>query len=218
MFPFTDTCSSQTGRRSTDNQVLSGPSWTDPTVTGSSAVNWAGRLVSLSISRPSGFIGWTAAMTTLKRPHTMASTGKCHGTGGEKCAGVSMLKRFFNRKTVVHGGAVIPHPFGISLFEHNVYFTDWTKMAVMKANKFTDRNPQVVYTTSQTPHGVAVMHQLKQPHGERPPSPSRKIVLFKDTGLTVGLSVCLQCRTPAVSIQGDVIRSAFWVTGVTMED
>lgn len=67
---------------------------------------------------------------------------------------------------MVHGGAAIPHPFGISMFEHNVYFTDWTKMAVMKANKFTDGSPQVVYRTSQTPHGVAVIHQLKQPHGK----------------------------------------------------
>lgn len=61
---------------------------------------------------------------------------------------------------------MIPHPFGISLFEHNVYFTDWTKMAVMKANKFTDRSSEVVYRTSQTPHGVAVIHQLKQPQGK----------------------------------------------------
>lgn len=67
---------------------------------------------------------------------------------------------------MVHGGTVIPHPFGISLFEHNVYFTDWTKMAVMKANKFTDSNPQVVYNTSQTPHGVAVIHKFKQPQGK----------------------------------------------------
>uniref|UniRef100_A0A674F6C9 Low density lipoprotein receptor-related protein 2a n=1 Tax=Salmo trutta TaxID=8032 RepID=A0A674F6C9_SALTR len=71
-------------------------------------------------------------------------------------------------KTVVHGGAVIPHPFGISMFEHIVYFTDWTKMAVMKANKFSDTNPQVVYTTSQTPHGVQVVHQLRQPYVSNP--------------------------------------------------
>lgn len=78
---------------------------------------------------------------------------------------LNIIVIFFFRKTVVHGGAVIPHPFGISLFEHSVYFTDWTKMAVMKANKFTDTNPQVVYTTSQTPHGVAVIHKFKQPQG-----------------------------------------------------
>lgn len=77
-----------------------------------------------------------------------------------------MFSTFSFRKTVVHGGAAIPHPFGISLFEHNVYFTDWTKMAVMKANKFNDNNPQVVYSTSQTPHGVAIIHQLKQPYGK----------------------------------------------------
>ncbi|XP_077472512.1 low-density lipoprotein receptor-related protein 2a isoform X9 [Stigmatopora argus] len=73
-----------------------------------------------------------------------------------------------HRKTVVHGGAVVPHPFGLSLFERYVYFTDWTKMAVMKVNKFTDTNPQIVYATSQTPHGVAVIHHLKQPHVTNP--------------------------------------------------
>lgn len=80
---------------------------------------------------------------------------------------INVLNIFvFDRKTVVHGGAAVPHPFGISLFEHNVYFTDWTKMAVMKANKFSDGSPQVVYNTTQTPHGVAVIHQLKQPYGK----------------------------------------------------
>ena len=71
-----------------------------------------------------------------------------------------------NRKAVVHGGALVPHPFSISLFEHTLYYTDWTKMAVMKANKFTDNSPQVVYSAAQTPHGVAVIHQLKQPQGK----------------------------------------------------
>uniref|UniRef100_A0A8B9LVB8 Low-density lipoprotein receptor-related protein 2 n=1 Tax=Astyanax mexicanus TaxID=7994 RepID=A0A8B9LVB8_ASTMX len=73
-----------------------------------------------------------------------------------------------HRKTVVHGGSVIPHPFGISLFEHSVYYTDWTKMAVMKANKFSDSSPQVLYSTSQTPHGVAVVHAFRQPYVSNP--------------------------------------------------
>ncbi|KPP76751.1 low-density lipoprotein receptor-related protein 2-like, partial [Scleropages formosus] len=73
-----------------------------------------------------------------------------------------------HRKTVVHGGSVIPHPFGISLFEHNVYFTDWTKMAVLRANKFSDNNPQLIYHTSMTPHGVTVVHPLRQPYVRNP--------------------------------------------------
>ncbi|XP_035378717.1 low-density lipoprotein receptor-related protein 2a isoform X1 [Electrophorus electricus] len=73
-----------------------------------------------------------------------------------------------HRKTVVHGGSVIPHPFGISLFEHTVYYTDWTKMAVMKVSKFSGGSPQVLYSTSQTPYGVAVVHAYRQPYVSNP--------------------------------------------------
>ncbi|GAA6077980.1 low-density lipoprotein receptor-related protein 2a isoform X1 [Tachysurus ichikawai] len=73
-----------------------------------------------------------------------------------------------HRKTVVHGGSLIPHPFGLSLFEHSVYYTDWTKMAIMKANKFTENNPQVLYSTANTPYGVAVIHPFRQPYINNP--------------------------------------------------
>uniref|UniRef100_A0A3Q4H6C5 Low-density lipoprotein receptor-related protein 2 n=1 Tax=Neolamprologus brichardi TaxID=32507 RepID=A0A3Q4H6C5_NEOBR len=103
-----------------------------------------------------------------------------------------------HRKTVVHGGTVIPHPFGISLFEHNVYFTDWTKMAVMKANKFTDRSSEVVYRTSQTPHGVAVIHQLKQPQVPNPCSVDRggceQICVLSHRSDNGGLGYRCKCR------------------------
>uniref|UniRef100_A0A673WK35 Low density lipoprotein receptor-related protein 2a n=1 Tax=Salmo trutta TaxID=8032 RepID=A0A673WK35_SALTR len=101
-------------------------------------------------------------------------------------------------KTVVHGGAVIPHPFGISLFEHTVYFTDWTKMAVMKANKFSDTNPQVVYTTSQTPHGVQVVHQLRQPYVTNPCGVDRdgceQICILSHRSDNQGLGYRCRCR------------------------
>ncbi|MCI4378615.1 hypothetical protein PGIGA_G00218000, partial [Pangasianodon gigas] len=73
-----------------------------------------------------------------------------------------------HRKTVVHGGSLIPHPFGVSLFEHSVYYTDWTKMAIMKANKFIENNPQVLYSTAHTPYGVAVVHPFRQPYISNP--------------------------------------------------
>lgn len=67
---------------------------------------------------------------------------------------------------MVHGGSLIPHPFGISLFEHTVYYTDWTKMAIMKANKFIENNPQVLYSTAHTPYGVTVVHPFRQPYSK----------------------------------------------------
>ncbi|MGH0147971.1 UNVERIFIED_CONTAM: hypothetical protein FKN15_040972 [Acipenser sinensis] len=69
-----------------------------------------------------------------------------------------------HRKTVVHGGSLIPHPFAVSLFEHYVYFTEWTKMAVMRVDKFTDNNPQVIFPSSLRPYGVTVYHSLRQPY------------------------------------------------------
>uniref|UniRef100_A0A803SZL0 LDL receptor related protein 2 n=1 Tax=Anolis carolinensis TaxID=28377 RepID=A0A803SZL0_ANOCA len=71
-------------------------------------------------------------------------------------------------RTIAHGGSLIPHPYGISLFEHNLYFTDWTKMALMKANKFADSNPQVIYQSSLRPYGVTIYHALRQPYVRNP--------------------------------------------------
>ncbi|XP_027721928.1 low-density lipoprotein receptor-related protein 2 isoform X3 [Vombatus ursinus] len=72
------------------------------------------------------------------------------------------------RKTIAHGGAIIPHPYGISLFEHNVFFTDWTRLAVMKANKFSESNPQIIYQSSLRPYGVTIYHALRQPYVRNP--------------------------------------------------
>ncbi|XP_006902182.1 PREDICTED: low-density lipoprotein receptor-related protein 2 [Elephantulus edwardii] len=72
------------------------------------------------------------------------------------------------RKTVTYGGTAIPHPYGITLFEDQIFFTDWTKMAVMKANKFTEPNPQVYYHSSLRPYGVTVYHSVRQPKVPNP--------------------------------------------------
>ncbi|TNN03863.1 hypothetical protein fugu_000892 [Takifugu bimaculatus] len=46
-----------------------------------------------------------------------------------------------DRKIVLNGGTQAPYPFGIATFENHVFFTDWTKMGVMKANRFKENNP-----------------------------------------------------------------------------
>ncbi|KAG7275698.1 hypothetical protein CRUP_011325 [Coryphaenoides rupestris] len=94
--------------------------------------------------------------------------------------------------------SVIPHPFGLGLFEHNIYYTDWTKMAVMKANKFSDNNPQVVYTTSQTPRGLAVIHSLSQPYVSNPCDVNRggceQICILSHRSDNGGLGYRCKCR------------------------
>lgn len=70
------------------------------------------------------------------------------------------------RKIVLNGGTKAPYPFGIATFENHVFFTDWTKMGVMKANRFKENNPALIYRTANRPGHVVVSHSVLQPVGE----------------------------------------------------
>lgn len=73
----------------------------------------------------------------------------------------------FLRKIVLNGGTQAPHPFGIALFENHIFFTDWTKMGVIRANRFRDSNPALLYRTSKRPGHVVVSHSVLQPAGKK---------------------------------------------------
>ncbi|XP_055493679.1 LOW QUALITY PROTEIN: low-density lipoprotein receptor-related protein 2a [Leucoraja erinacea] len=72
------------------------------------------------------------------------------------------------RKTVVSGGRSVPHPYGIANFEDKLFYTDWTKMAVIRVNKSADNNPQIIYQSPLKPYGVAVYHAFRQPFVKNP--------------------------------------------------
>ncbi|XP_036394518.1 low-density lipoprotein receptor-related protein 2 [Megalops cyprinoides] len=67
------------------------------------------------------------------------------------------------RKTVMNGGTQVPHPYGLSVFENHVFFTDWTKMAVMQANRFNGSNSKLLYRTTDRPGHIVVSHAVLQP-------------------------------------------------------
>uniref|UniRef100_A0A665WHY5 Low density lipoprotein receptor-related protein 2b n=1 Tax=Echeneis naucrates TaxID=173247 RepID=A0A665WHY5_ECHNA len=66
-------------------------------------------------------------------------------------------------KIVLNGGTQAPHPFGISVFENHVFFTDWTKMGLVRANRFNGSNPALLYRTTKKPGHVVVSHPVVQP-------------------------------------------------------
>lgn len=70
------------------------------------------------------------------------------------------------RKMVLNGGTQAPHPFGMTVFENHVFFTDWTKMGVIRANRFNGSNPSLIYRTAKRPGHVVVSHSLLQPVGK----------------------------------------------------
>uniref|UniRef100_A0AAQ5Z5D7 Low-density lipoprotein receptor-related protein 2 n=1 Tax=Amphiprion ocellaris TaxID=80972 RepID=A0AAQ5Z5D7_AMPOC len=68
-----------------------------------------------------------------------------------------------DRKIVLNNAAQAPHPFGMAVFENHVFFTDWTKMGVIRANRFNGSNPTLLYRTAKRPGHVVVSHSVLQP-------------------------------------------------------
>jgi len=71
------------------------------------------------------------------------------------------------RKIVLNGGTQAPYPFGIAVFENHVFFTDWVKMGVVRANRFNGSSPALLYRTTKRPGHVVVSQAALQPVGKQ---------------------------------------------------
>lgn len=70
-----------------------------------------------------------------------------------------------NHRRIVLKGGSLEHPFGISVFQDNVYWTDWKSKKLFKANKFTGGEEVVLASYLLGVMDVAVFDQQKQPLG-----------------------------------------------------
>lgn len=72
------------------------------------------------------------------------------------------------RRVILYSPETLRHPFSITTFEDWVYWTDWDKAAVYKANKFTGKDVIPVTATEmiQHPMVIHVYHPYRQPDGE----------------------------------------------------
>ncbi|MBN3296498.1 LRP2 protein, partial [Amia calva] len=73
-----------------------------------------------------------------------------------------------DRKSVLSGGGDVAHPFGLALFENHIFFTDWTKMGVIRANRFNGSNPTLLYRTTEQPNHIVIAHSVLQPFALNP--------------------------------------------------
>ncbi|XP_033335577.1 low-density lipoprotein receptor isoform X2 [Megalopta genalis] len=71
------------------------------------------------------------------------------------------------KRTVLYSPVFLRHPFSITTFEDYVYWTDWDKDTIYKANKFTGKEVEAVTSvrTLQHPMVVHVYHPYRQPDG-----------------------------------------------------
>ncbi|XP_043910917.1 low-density lipoprotein receptor-related protein 2-like [Protopterus annectens] len=73
-----------------------------------------------------------------------------------------------DRREILSGGNNIPHPYGLALFENHVYFTDWTKMGIIRVDRFNGSNPLLMYRTAESPAHVVIWHAVRQPFALNP--------------------------------------------------
>ncbi|XP_078669811.1 low-density lipoprotein receptor-related protein 4-like isoform X3 [Branchiostoma floridae x Branchiostoma belcheri] len=67
------------------------------------------------------------------------------------------------RKAVISQG--LPHPFAITLFEDNLYWTDWHTKSINSANKFTGNEIETLRERLHFPMDVRTFHPMRQPPG-----------------------------------------------------
>ncbi|KAL4716569.1 hypothetical protein ACJJTC_010233 [Scirpophaga incertulas] len=72
-----------------------------------------------------------------------------------------------HRRVILYSTDVLRHPFSITTFEDSVYWTDWDKTAVYRANKFNGKDVEAITSTHtlQNPMVIHVYHPYRQPDG-----------------------------------------------------
>lgn len=70
-----------------------------------------------------------------------------------------------DRRVVATGMNNVPHPFGLTIFDQYLYWTDWTRLGVMRVEKFGSGTEQVWYAKENNvfPMGIAAIHPMAQP-------------------------------------------------------
>lgn len=67
---------------------------------------------------------------------------------------------------VLRGHEYLSHPFAVTMYGGEIYWTDWRTNTLAKANKWTGHNVTVVQRTNTQPFDLQVYHPSRQPQGK----------------------------------------------------
>lgn len=69
-------------------------------------------------------------------------------------------------RELIRGHELLNHPFAITLFENNVYWTDWRSNSVIRVNKWNHTDLTVIQRTLTQLFDIKIMHPSRQPKGK----------------------------------------------------
>ena len=67
-----------------------------------------------------------------------------------------------NKRMVLEGAGAVPHVFALTVMDDFLYWTDWNKKAIMRANKFTGAELTTLRNTTHRPYDIHIYHPLRQ--------------------------------------------------------
>jgi len=86
-------------------------------------------------------------------------------------------------REVLKGHEFLSHPFAISVFGNNIFWSDWRTNSLIRASKWNGTNVQLVERTITQPFDLHIFHPFRQPRFDNPCAP--------DKTKCVGSAVCL---------------------------
>ena len=66
------------------------------------------------------------------------------------------------RRTIINSASILPHPFSVTVFEDSVYWSDWEKEGIFKANKFDGSERTQLISDLFNPMNLRIMHPVIQ--------------------------------------------------------
>ncbi|VDK47362.1 unnamed protein product [Anisakis simplex] len=113
-----------------------------------------------------------------------------------------------DRRIVAQGMNRVPHPFGLTIFDQYLYWTDWTRLGVIKIEKFGS-DTEIIWSKKENnvfPMGISAYHEMSQPGPKQSDCIGLKIdnpcvesdcegmcLLSKDSG---GIGLGYRCACP----------------------
>uniref|UniRef100_A0A8C1T6V9 Low density lipoprotein receptor-related protein 1Ab n=1 Tax=Cyprinus carpio TaxID=7962 RepID=A0A8C1T6V9_CYPCA len=91
-----------------------------------------------------------------------------HGCSSESDAIYSAAYDGSGLIEVLRGHEHLSHPFAVTMYGGEVYWTDWRTNTLAKANKWTGHNVTVVQRTNTQPFDLQVFHPSRQPQAPNP--------------------------------------------------
>ena len=73
-----------------------------------------------------------------------------------------------NNKHVVLRAKQAPHVFALTIMDDYLYWSDWNLKAIVRANKFTGKDMQILRNTTHRPYDIHMYHPLRQQSYDNP--------------------------------------------------